>query len=91
VVPPRAPSPSTWTAATSVSGSVFPGVLDHLHLLRHLQPYGAGPRSQRHHGPVRRPPMIKGRPCRRAGRRLREFFKHAFLVFVTSPTSHSPP
>ena len=28
------------------------------------------------------PAMIKGRPRRRAGRRLREFFKHAFLVFV---------
>lgn len=28
------------------------------------------------------PAMIKGTPRRRAARRLREFFKHAFLVFV---------
>jgi hypothetical protein len=28
------------------------------------------------------PAMIKGRPRRRAARRLREFFKHAWLVFV---------
>lgn len=28
------------------------------------------------------PAMIKGRPRQRAWRRLREFFKHAFLVFV---------